>query len=281
MGQAARLLWNFKNPEGQTINLQDCIGSCSSSSNQTGFDFDDISSPPCGATLRLRELSGYDPLNDPIVEVDVSIVDMSAGLVRAAQLPDSIVRYPGIYLEEWAFFDPGGNLLFTNQCCAFVRKGLFGVSSNMTQRNLGPPSIEEIRLSLRDSSGADNVLLDDVEFDSAEIIQAVLRPLQYWNEIPPPLNPLLTTKTFPFRELWLQGIQAYLFDMAANHYRRNQLAYSAGGMAVDDKNKEQQYLAASNRMLQLFQDAVKAKKIEINIASFSGSLGSPYSGMFY
>jgi len=148
-------------------------------------------------------------------------------------------------------------------------------------RNVGPPTLEEIRLSIRDNSGADNVLLDDVEFDSAEIIQSVMRPLQYWNEIPPPLNPLLTTKNFPFRELWLQGIQAYLFDIAANHYRRNQLAYSAGGMAIDDKNKEQQYVAASNRMLQMFQDNVKAKKIEINIAAFSGAIGSPYSGLFY
>jgi hypothetical protein len=79
----------------------------------------------------------------------------------------------------------------------------------------------------------------------------------------------------------LQGIQAYLFDIAANHYRRNQLAYSAGGMSIDDKNKEQQYIAASSRMLQMFQENVKAKKIEINIAAFSGSLGSPYSGLFY
>jgi hypothetical protein len=281
MGQAARLLWNFKNPEGQIINLQDCVNNCSSTSSQNGYEFDPISTPPCGATLRMRELSGYDPLNDPIVELDVDIVDMSEGLVRAAQLPESIVRYPGIYLEEWAFFAPDGSMLFSNQCCTFIRAGLFGVNTNLTYRNFGPPTIEEIRISLRDNSGTDNVLLDDVEFDSAEIIQSVLRPLRYWNEIPPPLNPLLTTKTFPFKEIWLQGIQAYLFDIAANHYRRNQLAYSAGGMAIDDKNKEQQYIAASNRMMQMFQEAVKAKKIEINIGSFSSSLGSPYSGMFY
>jgi hypothetical protein len=281
MGQAARLIWNFKNPEGQPINLQDCVSNCSSTTSQSSGDFDPVGNPGCGVVLRMRELSGYDPVNDPIVQIDTEVLDMSEGIVRANILPDSIVRFPGIYLEEWSFFAPDGSMLFSNQCCTFVRRGLFGVNSDLNFRNVGPPTIEEIRLSVRDNSGADNMLIDDVEFDSAEIIQAVMRPLQYWNEIPPPLNTLLTTKNFPFRELWLQGIQAYLFDIAANHYRRNQLAYSAGGMSIDDKNKEQQYIAASSRMLQMFQENVKAKKIEINIAAFSGSLGSPYSGLFY
>jgi hypothetical protein len=109
----------------------------------------------------------------------------------------------------------------------------------------------------------------------------VTRPIQYWNETPPPINPLLTTKTFPFREMWLLGIQSYLFDMVASHYRRNQLAYNAGGVAVDDKNKEQQYRATSTLLTQQFREMLRAKKMEINIALFSGSIGSPYSGMFY
>jgi hypothetical protein len=93
---------------------------------------------------------------------------------------------------------------------------------------------------MRDNGPADNSLLDDVEFDAAEITQAVLRPIMYWNETPPPIQPLLTTKTFPFREMWMVGIQSYLFDMVSSHYRRNQLAYNAGGLSIDDKNKEQQ-----------------------------------------
>ena len=120
-----------------------------------------------------------------------------------------------------------------------------------------------------------------VEFDAAEMTQAVLRPLQYWNEIPPPIRPAQTTKTFPFREIWMLGIQSYLLEIAAHHYRRNQLAYNAGGVAVDDKNKEQYYTAASERLRQRFQEMARAKKIEINIALFSGSLGSQYSGLFY
>jgi hypothetical protein len=172
-------------------------------------------------------------------------------------------------------------MIFSNQCCTFVRRGLFGLSNDVSKRNLGPPTVEEIRLSLRDNSPADNTLLDDFEFDAAEIAQAVVRPLQYWNEIPPPLRPAQTTKTFPFREMWLLGIQANLFSIAANNYRRNDLQYTAGGVAVADKAKEQVYAAAGGRLMQEFQGMLRAKKIEINISMFSGSIGSSYGGLFY
>lgn len=281
MAQNAQLLWNFKSPQGEYVNLVDCLAHCNSSSSNSGESFDPISTPGCGPTLRLRELSGVNPIDDLIIPVDVAIVDAARGLVRSDPLPEEIVRSPGVYLEEWAFFDTNGNMLFSNQCCTFVRRGLFGVDTDPFRRNLGPPTLEEIRLAMRDNAPADNMLLDDIEFDSAEISQAVLRPIQYWNETPPPIRPLLTTKTFPFREMWLLGIQAYLFDMVANHYRRNQLAYNAGGVSVDDKNKEQQYRAASNQLTQQFREMLRAKKIEINISLFSGTLGSPYQGMFY
>jgi hypothetical protein len=280
MAQNARLLWNFKSPQGEFVNLHDCLDNCSTDS-ASGENFDLIDTPGCGPVLRIREITGYDPLQDKIHSIPVTIIDAASGLVRANPLPAAITRHPGVYLEEWAFFDPSGNMLFSNQCCTFVRRGLFGVNPDINKRNLGPPSIEEIRLAMRDNAPADNVLLDDFEFDAAEIAQAVTRPIQYWNETPPPINPLLTTKTFPFREMWLLGIQSYLFDMVASHYRRNQLAYNAGGVAVDDKNKEQQYRATSTLLTQQFREMLRAKKMEINIALFSGSIGSPYSGMFY
>lgn len=280
MGQNANLLWNFKSPQGSLIDLSECLQNCNVGSQVDG-DFDVVDTPTVGPTLRMREISGFDPTKDRVVPISVAIVDAAQGLVRSDQLPNEIVRFPGVYLEEWAVFDTNGNMLFSNHCCTFVRPGLFGISSDLSQRNLGPPTLEEIRLSMRDNAPADNMLLDDVEFDAAEISQAVLRPVRRWNEIPPPIQPLMTTKTFPFREMWLLGIQAYLFEMVSHHYRRNQLAYNAGGVSLDDKNKEKQYREASMQLMQQFNEMLRAKKMEINIALFSGSLGSPYSGMFY
>jgi hypothetical protein len=276
MGQDARLIWNFKNPQGELVDLTDAL----SYSSASGNTFDAVGTPGQGVTLRMRELSGAD-YRDEIYSINVTVLDAASGLVRADSLPDAIVRAPGVYMEEWAVFTSEGRMLFSNQCCTFVRRGLFGVDINPVKRNLGPPTLEEIRMALRDNAPQDNMLLDEVEFDAAEIAQAILRPIQYWNETPPPIQPMLTTKTFPFREMWMLGIQSYLFNMAANHYRRNQLAYSAGGVSVDDKNKEQQYLAASNMLQQQFREMLRAKKIEINISLFAGSLGSPYGSMFY
>lgn len=280
MGQRAQLLWNFKSPQGKPVNLVNCAGSCSFST-ASGEPFDAGGTPGCGVTLRLREVTGVDPINDQVVSVAGAIVDPVAGLVRAEPLPSAIVRAAGLYLEEWAFFDNNGDMLFSNQCYLFVNRGLFGLNSDPFQQNLGPPTLSEIRLSLRDNAAADNTLLDAVEFDAAEIAQAVIRPIQHWNETPPPLRPPQTTKTFPFREMWLLGIQTNLLETAANHYRRNRLNYTAGGISVDDKNKEAEYKAAATQLRQQFQEMLRAKKMEINLALFSGTIGSPYQGMFY
>ncbi len=281
MGQDARLLWNMVDPAGEEVNLNDCIGSCSSTGSADSEKFDAAGTPSCGVELRMREITGYNPSLDKLHCIDVDVINFGTGYVRAHSLPDKIIREPGIYIEEWGVFTEDKRMLFSNQCCTFVRRGLFGLSSDPAKMNLGPPSIEEIRLSLRDNSPADNTLLDDVEFDAAEIAQAVVRPLQYWNETPPPLRPIQTTKTFPFREMWLLGIQSNLLDMAANNYRRNDLQYNAGGVAVADKAKEQFYSAAAGRLRQQFIEMCRAKKIEINISLFSGSISSQYSGYFY
>lgn len=281
MGQDARLLWTLKDSKGDLIDLTTCYNSYLSAGSQTDADFDALGTPGYGVTLRMRELSGYDPVNDQVHVIDVDIIDPKAGLVRARSLPDAITRFAGIYLEEWAFFTPDNRMLFSNQCCTFVRRGLFGLNTDLNLRNMGPPSIEEIRLSLRDNAPEDNMLLDALEFDAAEITQAVLRPIQMWNETPPPLQPLMTTKIFPFREMWMLGIQGYLLDIAANHYNRNSLAYNAGGLSVDDKNKFQAYQQKSMTLLQQFQNMLRVKKVEINISLFSGTIHSPYGGLFY
>jgi hypothetical protein len=275
------LLWYFKNAEGEPVSLTNCVSECSESSEAGDeVDFDAAGTPPCLAQLRMREATG-NCQQDVVHCIDVEVLDADTGLVRSSPIPEKLVREPGLYIEEWGVFTSDARMLFSNQCCTFVRRGLFGLDNNPNKRNLGPPTLEEIRLALRDNSAADNLLLDDIEFDAAEIAQAVIRPLNYWNEVPPPIKPVQTTKTFPFKEIWMLGIQSYLLETAAHHYRRNHLTYQAGGVAVDDKNKEQAYSAKSNEMRLRFQELARAKKIEINISLFAGSTGSAYSGLFY
>lgn len=276
-GQNARLLWNLRDTEGRTVDLSDCLLDADCDESESLYEHDAVGDVPSGPVLRIREITGNDPTNDPIRSIPVHILDPTQGLVRCSPLPTSLAQGPGVYLEEWAFFSPAGDMLFSNQSVLFVRRGLFGMTDQLRSTPLGPPTVEEIRLSLRDNGPADNPLLDDVEFDAIEIASAVTRPLAFWNEVPPPLPPRYTTRTFPFRELWLLGIQAHLLEIAAHHYRRNQLSYQAGGIGIDDKNKERPYTAAAEKLMQRYQQLMIAKKIEINMRGFAGHVGSSYS----
>mgnify|MGYP003344969451 FL=1 len=98
-----------------------------------------------------------------------------------------------------------------------VERGIFG----MPEREfLGPPSLAEVRLHIRDFP-ENNLLLDDYEFDEAEVYMAAERCVMYFNEISPPIQQRFTTKNFPFRYHWLEGIVYYLFITAADWHRRN------------------------------------------------------------
>lgn len=145
----------------------------------------------------------------------------------------------------------------------------------------GPPSIAEIRLHLRDSSPAESYLLEHLMFDDAEIALAIARPVMYWNEIPPPLDVVYNTQTFPFRYHWLEGICANLFMMVAEQFRRNQLSYSAGGLSVDDQNKEAGYERAGQARWQAYREWVRATKASINLESCYGEVTSSYKYSAY
>ncbi len=279
-GQDARLIWTIKDPNGNAFDLTELQENCDLAESTDGEEFDAVGETTCGINLRIRELSGVDPCNNPIVSVPVEIIDAEEGLVRATELPDTVTRYPGVYMAEWGVMNTNKKVLFSNTSILFINRGLFGIDDTYAQYDAGPPTIQEIRLSIRDNDPADNLLLDDLEFDATEIAQAVLRPIQYWNEIPPPLRPPMTTKTFPFKEMWLLGIQSVLFDIASHYYRRAALPYSAGGVQVDDKNKEKEYQMASRLLRQQFEDMVKNKKIEINMKLMCGSVGSSYTSRF-
>lgn len=132
-------------------------------------------------------------------------------------------------------------------------------------------SIAEVRLMIRDKCSEDNFLLDSVEFSDTEIAWAITHPVEYWNEIPPPLTPVYTTKNFPYRYNWSSGIIGELLGLAALSYERNRLQYSAANLAVDDKDKANYYTQASRQYLKDYQTWVLQKKKALNLAQMYGS----------
>lgn len=133
----------------------------------------------------------------------------------------------------------------------------------------GPLLIPEIRLAIYDIDNQNNGapfsnLLDDTEFEDIDLVYAMRRVVQLWNETPPPVSQY-TPQNFPYRYWWLQGTVAHLLQMSAARYRRNRLAYQAGGIAVDDQSKSSEYEKQANMLLDQFNGWMMREKYRINM----------------
>jgi hypothetical protein len=169
------------------------------------------------------------------------------------------------------------NIVHSNVLYLYVDPGIFGVLSGVVS---GPPSLAEIRLHLADYPEV-NLLLDNYEFDEAEIAFAAVRCIQYFNELPPIILRRFDTKTFPFRYNWLNGICHNLFLMRCNYFRRNKLPYQAGGLSIDDLGKEKEYLQAAMQYGEDFKQWAKHTKVRMNSDEGWSSLGSDYGYYWY
>jgi hypothetical protein len=261
-GKPNTIQWQLVNANGQPIALEYCASGSSSS------EADSDAAP--GIKLKLAESlnwCGY------VGTVTGTIVDAATGLVQF-ELDAATPPNPGIYYAEVAALAADGTTpLAINQFTIHAENSLWNANRDGVD---GPPSLAEVRLHLRDSDAAESYLLDNVMFDDAEIALAIQRPVQYWNEIPPPIQ-TYTTSNFPFRYHWLEAIAGVLFRMAAEQFRRNQLPYSAAGVTVDDQNKEPQYERAADARWNAWREFVQRKKGEMNLANVDASILSPYA----
>ncbi len=140
----------------------------------------------------------------------------------------------------------------------------------------GPLTIPEVRLAILDTdnlSGGSpfSNLLDDNEFTDIEIAYAMRKVIDRWNETPPLINPH-TPFTFPYRHWWTVGTVGQLLLMGAARYRRNRLAYSAGGVSIDDQSKAQEYETIGQQRIQEFDAWATREKYAINIGRCWGIL---------
>jgi hypothetical protein len=275
-GQQARIQWTLVDPNGVPVDLTGCgfpDGSGSSYSSQSSA----AAELGIGFKFRIRENLSLGISPKPLqTEFPVYLVDASAGKVEIV-LDKRATNTAGVYFGELGVFtgiDTDDELMiFSNVFYVIINQGQFGASR---WNGAGPPTIQEIRLHLRDSGPEENLLLDNIKFDDAEIGLAISRPVSYWNEIPPDLGQRFTTQNFPFRFHWLEAICANLFWMVAENFRANNLQYSAAGVQVNDQNKEPNYEQAADRRNRNWLEFVRRKKAEINMNMAFSRLGSPY-----
>ena len=248
-GQAGAVAWQFVDSNGDPLDLS------SLSAGSVKFKvFDAVS------------LGAISP-----VAWSGTFVSAAAGTV-SLPLDPSLVALPSVQTVDAVVMDGGGVVRVTNRFSLFVDRSAW--ASTIDEN--GPPALSDVRLHLRDSGPEDNWWLDNEEFDLAEICQAAEKCVRFWNETLPPIDQNFTTATWPWRARMLTGMTGYLYQMAARHYRRVHLPYSAAGLTVDDKNKAQEYQAIGDAMWQEFAGFVTAQKVSMNASAAIGTLGSAY-----
>ncbi len=242
---------------------------------------DSISVPSGKGYVKMRAKDplgiGLDSRNNPFFELKCGLIDPVNGLVRSESLPTKMVEHAGIFELAFGVFDEKDDLILANKGILSVERSLFPKKVHHALGHAQPLTLQELRMSIMDSSPAENPRLDDVEFGDEQILYAVCKPIMYWNETPPPIQKF-TTRSFPFRYHWEKGTQSELYRLAANFYRRNNQKLSAGGMVADDLNREREYLAEAQRLWKEYADWVLTEKIALNAKLMVGSVGSVYRG---
>jgi len=281
--QRAVINYVMRDRDGNAVDLSGCL--CTNTDGSLGMD--DIEDCPCEYKMVFRMVEYLSGGRGK--EFEVTIEDAETGKVSVTLAPDD-TQHPGVYFGEFALVICGSELtddathdttvLFSNKLSLVVGRNMWNNRMNCDSP-AGPPSIAEIRLHLRDTHPGESYLLEGVAFSDEEILQAMWLPVQFWNETPPDIA-RFTTATFPYRYNWLMAITGYLFLTVAEHQRRNNLTYSAGGLQINDQNREANYEGAAQRRLNEWRSFVRMKKSELNLAMGFGSVGSDYGrrGLF-
>lgn len=247
------------NQDGNPINLTSC-----------GFE------PGGDGVIRFAFKESVSNSPDCITYEDGIVVDATVGKVQVT-IPATCLSLPlvldgdvGVYLSDP---DDDGVLAFRNPFYIWVDRSLF---TTQTEGLPGLPSLDDIRIFLRDNGPAENLLIRDFEYDLAEFCQGAVAAVRYWNESQPPIELFYNTSTFPLRNAWVDYIGGYVMQVASRRFLRNHLSYQAGGMAIDDQNKFKEYIQLGEKLMADFRELVKLKKAEINAMAAITSSGSPY-----
>lgn len=247
-GQCAILRWQMRNKAGEPIDIYNEV----TSGGQIIARFHDA----YGVSSEIHQIIGsaYDPRS--------GIVDI--------QTTGELVGDAGLFDMEIGITDGDGRLMYTNSGYLSVERGLFGNTESLS----GPVTINELRDHL-DDYAISNDFLGVAEFADVDLVRAVLKPVQEWNEMPPDICSF-NAANFPFRAHLLDAAVAHLLLKAAIWCERNRVQLQAGGINFDDKAKGGNYVALARELRERWIEFVRTKKIEININSAAGTLGSPY-----
>lgn len=268
---AATLQYTFLDAAGNPMDLTPTADVSESAS-----DSDSAAAPDVAVLLKVREFTGYRDDATQCWTVEGTLTDPANGVARAA-LPAQVYNQCGIYEAHWALVVDNARKLIRTSALS-VERTLFGADVDGQVRTEGPPTLGEVRMMLMDNPGDNKLLMGEVEFDDDQLLQALAWPVRYFNEQPPPLHVRYTTRNFPWRAMWMDGVRAILYSMSSAWLTRQRLPITGGGKTVDPYVRADAYKQAAVEYRQRWEDAVLRKRIEINTVNGVASLGSAYGG---
>jgi len=150
-----------------------------------------------------------------------------------------------------------------------------GMHYELSSQN-DPITIGEVRMAMFDRCPEDNSFLDDVEFKDTEIVYAIRRTVDMWNEQKPIIRgSQFTMATFPYRYNGTNAAAGQLMLMKGNNLMRNRMPLSTGSGVIDDKERANPYIQMGRDMIKEYKEWIAGEKHRINAENCYGGTRRP------
>ena len=205
------------------------------------------------------------------IEKDCPITDAVNGVVEL-NLETSDVPYAGLWEAGFQLRTTNNEVQAEFRIYLELQKGMhYEISSR-----IDPITIGEVRMAMFDRCPEDNDYLDDVEFKDTEVIYAIRRAVDLWNEEKPVIaGALYTMATFPYRYHGTNAAVGMLMTMAGNNLMRNRMPVSTGSGTIDDKERANPYIKIGSEMISDYRAWMRGEKHRINAMNVYGVTGRP------
>lgn len=130
-------------------------------------------------------------------------------------------------------------------------------------------TMESVRTQFRDLSAADNELLDSLEIGTGDIIDAVQRCIEQYNNRAPRIMTYDGT-TFPYPEILRTGVLYMLLRSIWTALERRRMSYQAGGVQVDLERRADAYNKLMQEYSSMWSGGISQAKNEENLLTFTG-----------
>lgn len=211
------------------------------------------------ATITLRHIPDISQVVGIFEDIELSSDDTV--LNTELMIPADIAR--GYYKLHILLKDTDGTPVDVLEVGACINKSI----DPMPDKHM---TLESIRAQFRDMSADDNKLLDSLEVSTGDIIDAVQRCIEQYNNRSPRVR-IYNGATFPYPEILRTGVLYTLIQSIWTALERRRMTYQSGGVQVDLERRADAY----SKLMQMYKDmwsgGISQAKNEENLLSFTGS----------